>query len=66
MSKGWASRLTRWQPHVEATVNYPLLHVAPFRFKMQMQATQKYAARDIEIRVGFSHHCFTDTKTRRA
>jgi hypothetical protein len=29
---------------------------------MQMEKTQKYAARQVEIRVGFSHHCFTDTK----
>lgn len=52
-------KFTRWWPHKHEGSSYPLTHLHPFRFSMELPATEVYAARAIEIHVGFSCHAFT-------
>ena len=52
-------KFTRWWPHKHEGSSYPLTHLHPFRFSMELRATEIYAARAVEIRVGFSCHTFT-------
>jgi hypothetical protein len=40
-------------------VSHSLGHVHPFKFITALEATDKYAAKTVEIRVGFSCHTFT-------
>lgn len=59
MVEEWARRLTHWWPHKHEGSSYPLVHLYPFRFSIELLASEKYAARAVEIRVGFSCHTFT-------
>ncbi len=38
---------------------FPLGHLHPFPFSLELLATEIYPARTVEIRVGFSNHTFT-------
>jgi hypothetical protein len=59
VSSAWASKLTRWWDHSHNGVPHSLGHVHPFRFGIELLATDKYPAKTVEIRVGFSCHTFT-------
>lgn len=52
-------KFTRWWPHKHEGGSYLLTHLHPFRFSMELPASNVYAARAIEIRVAFSCHTFT-------
>lgn len=59
MASSWAARFTRWPPHNLNGVRHDLSHLHPFRFNLKMSAAGNHPARDIDIRVAFSSHCFT-------
>lgn len=60
MAVNWKAGLMRWQPHQGPDgVAYPLHHVHPVRFDLELPAKGKYEALYVEIRVGFSMHTFT-------
>lgn len=61
MGVNWALGLVRWWPHVDehSGTTYPLHHLHPFRFDVQLVGTAKYPAIDVEIAIGFSMHVFT-------
>lgn len=52
-------KFTHWWSHKHAGRSYPLTHLHPFRFSIELPATAVYTARAVEIRVGFSCHTFT-------
>lgn len=54
-----ARAFTRWWPHKHEGDLCSLAHLHPFRFTMELPASAAYAARVVEIRVGFSCHTFT-------
>lgn len=53
-------KFTRWPSHTDATGSYNLDRVHPFNFIHQLAQTAIYPALAVQIRVGFSHHTFTD------
>lgn len=59
MSSNWAQGLTRWPPYAHGAGTYDLSHLYPARFTLSFTARAGYAARDVEIRVGYSSHVFT-------
>jgi hypothetical protein len=59
MASSWALRFTRWRPHYLNGLRYDLTHLHPFRFNLQIPATCIHAARNVDIQVAFSSHCFT-------
>jgi hypothetical protein len=59
MSSNWAHGLTRWPPYVHESGTCDLSHLYPTRFTLSFSARAGYAARDVEIRVGYSSHVFT-------
>jgi len=60
VSATWANGFARWQPHYgEDGQIYSLAHLHPHRFTLSFAARADYAARDVEIRVGYSSHPFT-------
>lgn len=61
MGVNWAAGLMRWRPHVNADsgVKFPLNHLHPFRFELQLAAAGTHSTLDVEIAVGFSMHVFT-------
>lgn len=55
MGVNWSQGLMRWMPFTEANGRqYPLNHLHPFRFNLQLSETV-----NVEIRVAFAMHCFT-------
>jgi hypothetical protein len=61
MTSSWSRTLTRWGAHKEADAVYDLSHLHPLRYTLSMEGTPNNAARDVEIRVGFSSHTFTES-----
>ena len=60
MAVPWAAGMMRWRPHPGPDgVVYPLHHLHPLRYDLTLPAKGKYAALDVEIRVGFAMHTFT-------
>ena len=55
----WKAGLIRWKPHVTSDAVYSLAHLHPFRFPYQLSASSRYPETLVEIRVGFTIHCFT-------
>lgn len=54
-----AQNFTRWWPHKHEGSSYSLAHLHPFEFSIELPPSNSYAARTVEIRVGFSCHAFT-------
>lgn len=63
MTTKWAERLPRWWPHNHRGVRFSIDHLDPFRFTLEMAATEKYPAKSVDVRVGFSCHTFTREPT---
>jgi|GEM_PF-1696709 len=59
MSAKWAEKLTRWRPYESEDRIYDLSHVHPFRYTLTLAAMPNHAAREVEVRIGFSSHTFT-------
>lgn len=61
MGVNWAAGLMRWWPHADPVsgVAYPLHHLHPFRFALQLPESARYPALEVDMRVGFSMHTFT-------
>ena len=59
MAASWAARFARWPPHNLNGIRHDLSHLHPFRFGLEVPAAGNHPARDVDVRVAFSSHCFT-------
>lgn len=63
MAANWSAGLMRWKPYVdEQGREYPICHLHPFRFGVQLPAQGGRLQLDVSICVGFAMHCFTRAK----
>lgn len=60
MSSNWALRFTRWRPHYSGGKRYDISHLHPFRYMVYMPPQASRCAREVQVRVAFSSHCFTE------
>src|SRR6185312_16282492 len=61
MTASWRRIFTRWGPHKDGETIYDLSHLHPLRYTLSLEQTANNAARDVEVRVGFSSHTFTES-----
>ena len=61
MRAKWANTFPRWPPHSIEGQTYDLSHVHPFRYSLLLPERPNQAAREVEIRVTFSAHTFTES-----
>src|SRR3984957_7532506 len=54
------SSVPRWPPHSIEGRTYELSHLHPFRYPLLLPERPNQAAREVEIRVAFSAHTFTE------
>lgn len=60
MGVNWSAGLMRWMPHNDKTGrSFPLSHLHPFRYEVDLAAQNGHPARVVTIHVGFGLHCFT-------
>ncbi|NII05038.1 hypothetical protein [Luteibacter anthropi] len=56
----WTAGLMRWAPHrCKENKSYPLNHLHPFKFDIELPATSKMEGVVVNVHVGFGLHCFT-------
>jgi hypothetical protein len=60
MSSSWALRFTRWRPHHSGGNRYDISHLHPFRYIVYMPPRDSRCAREVQVRVAFTSHCFTE------
>lgn len=60
MGVNWGAGLMRWRPHGDPSGKaYSLHHLHPLHFVVELPASDRYSAVEVEVRVGFSMHTFT-------
>lgn len=64
MAVNWNAGLMRWKPYTDATGRaYPLNHLHPFRYDVQLPPKDGNPGPVVTVHVGFAMHCFTRDST---